>query len=208
METSQMTTLSLRMKKKYLPKSSDNSDLMDQVRILFIQDVKYYKSHDDKTSFTNNDEFNEWPIPIDYDDIIEDSREDEEGMMEQVCREKICEWKYRIVDHLKLPRDIVAISLSYLDRFIQNRKVDRTGYKLVALTSLYIAAKAHSSKVIPLHFLSNLSRGDFSEWTIEQMEMQMLHGLKWKVNPPIVQSFIHAWYDLLLPLGKVRSQKI
>ena len=78
-----MTTLSLRMKKKYIPKSSDNSDLMNQVRILFIQDVKYYKSHDDKTSFTDKDVFDEWPIPIDYDDIIEDSREDEEECSKQ-----------------------------------------------------------------------------------------------------------------------------
>ena len=39
------------------------------------------------------------------------------GKVDTVCREKMCEWSYRVCDHFQCDREIVAVSFSYLDRF-------------------------------------------------------------------------------------------
>ena len=69
-----------------------------------------------------------------------DEDESEESTeVDAVCREKMCEWSYRVCDHFHVPRDMVAISFSYLDRFLDRCQCDRTTFKLAAMTTLYMA---------------------------------------------------------------------
>ena len=38
--------------------------------------------------------------------------------IDSLCRRRMCEWSYRIADHFGGQREIVAISINYLDRFL------------------------------------------------------------------------------------------
>ncbi len=42
----------------------------------------------------------------------------EDFIVDDVCRQKMCEWSYRIVDHFSGSRELVAISQNYVDRFL------------------------------------------------------------------------------------------
>ena len=39
-------------------------------------------------------------------------------VVDDICRQKMCEWSYRIVDHFGGSRELVAISQNYVDRFL------------------------------------------------------------------------------------------
>ena len=115
--------------------------------------------------------------------------------IDEVCRDKMCEWSYQIVDFCKFNRESVDIAMNYLDRFIlttngvdaiQNRNV----YQLAAMTSLYSAIKIHERQALSPKVVSQLSRGLYTEDQIIEMESKILHGLQWKLHPPTAFSFV------------------
>jgi Cyclin, N-terminal domain len=110
--------------------------------------------------------------------------------VDPACREKMCEWSYRICDHFDTSREIVAFAFSFLDRFIDRCSCDRTAFKLAAMTSLYIATKMLNVKQLSIASLCELSRGEFQAEHIAQMERIILTTLDYRMNPPTVQAFI------------------
>ena len=121
-----------------------------------------------------------------------------ESSVDENCREKMVEWSYKVSDHFRIPREIVAFACSFLDRFVERCGCDRTAFKLAAMTSLYLATKTLNGKQISINTLAELSRGEFTGAHIAEMELIMLDTLKWKLNPPTVQAFIRQIL-LLMP---------
>ena len=116
--------------------------------------------------------------------------ETEEDTPDIVCREKMIEWSYRVAEHFRTNREIVAYAFSFLDRFMDRCNCDRTAFKLASMTSLYMATKIFNAKQISITSLSDLSRGEFDVKHISEMERIILETLDWKMNPPTAQSFI------------------
>jgi Cyclin, N-terminal domain len=135
-------------------------------------------------------------------------------------RLKICEWCYRVVDHFRMERDVVSISMNLFDRFLYlqgsdvnadnadnackcpscQRTVDRHTFQLAAVTSLYLAIKVLSSqkKKLRLSSMLELSRGQFSARDICEMERHILSTLAWKVNP-VIPSNVNKCLLSLMP---------
>ncbi len=92
----------------------------------------------------------------------------------EVWREKICEWCYQVVDHFDFNRQVVAIALNYLDRYLALRPVNRKIFQLAAMTCLFIAIKMNESKVLSLSAFLSLSRGYFQAEHVLAMEHAIL----------------------------------
>jgi hypothetical protein len=120
--------------------------------------------------------------------------------VDEFCREQICEWCYRVVDYFEINREVVDIALSFLDRFLAACACNRRTYKLAATTALFLAVKLHDEAHKRLNFLSvlaNLSRGEFEERHITDMERLLLRALGFRVHPPTTVAFINHF--MLLP---------
>lgn len=118
--------------------------------------------------------------------------------IDEYCREQICEWTYRVVDYFRIDREVVSVSLNYLDRFLCTCSCDRSMFKLAATTSLYMAVKVvHPQKLGDLGILSDLSRGEFEMKDVADMEDHILDGLKWKLHPPTAAHFAVVLLDYL-----------
>ena len=89
-------------------------------------------------------------------------------------RSKICEWSYQVIDHFDYDREIVAVSLSYLDRYLCKRPVNKRTFQLVAMTTLYLACKLYDPNKLRMSSLIELSRGYFTEEHITAMEGSIL----------------------------------
>jgi hypothetical protein len=124
----------------------------------------------------------------------------DESQLNITWRAKICQWSYNVVDHFDLPRELVAISLNLFDRFLATRGNRCSGNMalLASLTTLHIAIKIHAEKRVKISTLASLSRGQFEEQHIEEMEWQVLSALGWKLHPPTLFAFI-SHFLLLLP---------
>ena len=111
-------------------------------------------------------------FPASYGDSCDSSNA--HGRINEFWREKICEWAYQVIDHFDFNREVVAISLSYLDRFLCKRNVSKKVFQLAAMTSLYMAIKLYEPTTLKISSFIELSRGYFTVEHIIAMEETLL----------------------------------
>jgi Cyclin, N-terminal domain len=92
----------------------------------------------------------------------------------EVWREKICEWSYQVIDHFDFSREVASISIHYLDRFLATTPVNKKLFQLVAMTALYLAMKMYEPGNLSMKSMIELSRGYFSPAQMAEMEMAIL----------------------------------
>jgi Cyclin, N-terminal domain/Cyclin, C-terminal domain len=119
-------------------------------------------------------------------------------------RSNMVAWCYQVVDFCKFHRETVAISMNLLDRFmacpfaaVMAAKTNVKVYQLACMTTLYTAVKIHEPEAMDPKIVSTLSNGTYSPAQIEDMEMQILMALTWRVNPPTAMAFVRQFLDLL-----------
>lgn len=122
-----------------------------------------------------------------------------DSRIDEYCREQIVEWSFRVVDYFRIDREVVAVSLSLLDRFLASCRCDRTSFKLAATTTLHLAVKLlYPCKLGDLGILSDLSRGEFDMHDVAEMEAHILQSLHWQLHPPTVVAFASILLDYVL----------
>lgn len=186
--------LSLRMKsaRSSPPSKQEQADVVDRIGIMLRQETSTYACEDYLLRRKLENPMKRCALDPSEDDCPELVNE-----VDTLCREKMVEWSYRILDHFHASRDIVAIAFSYLDKFVDLCSCDRSAFKLAAMTSLYMATKLFNGREISVTSLAQLSRGEFDAAHIIEMEQIILKTLNWRLHPPIVQCFINALYGLL-----------
>jgi hypothetical protein len=116
----------------------------------------------------------------------------------ELWREKICEWCYQVVDHFDFNREVVSVTMSYLDRYLATRTVNRRIFQLAAMTALYLAIKLFEpGNKLRMSSLIDLSRGYFMAEHIVTMEDSMLQSLKWHVHPPTPLAYCRDFMNLV-----------
>jgi Cyclin, N-terminal domain/Cyclin, C-terminal domain len=127
--------------------------------------------------------------------------------IDEYCREQIVEWSFRVVDYFRIDREVVAVSLSFLDRFLATCRCDRTSFKLAATTTLHLAVKLlYPCKLADLGILSDLSRGEFDMTDVSEMETHVLQSLAWKLHPPTSIAFASIFLDYFFSSSSTTSK--
>jgi Cyclin, N-terminal domain len=117
------------------------------------------------------------------------------------CRAKMAGWCDQCVDFCKFDREVVEITLNYLDRFASTPPVghsileDRGEFQLAAMAAMYMAIKVHQAEAVSSKSISALSRGRYGKDDIEAMEVRMITALQWRMNPVTVSAFVRAILD-------------
>lgn len=142
-------------------------------------------------------------------------------------RRKICSWSFRVIDHFRLDRDIVAHGLNLLDRFLVSfspltdhqpsvgscpcpackRAIDGETFQLAAMTCIYLAIKLHVDngteedfsrrKYFKMETFVDLSRGLFNVCDLCCMEQSILHCLEWKISTPTPMTFVNYFLTIV-----------
>lgn len=177
--------------------NSDAVFITDRIATLCRQESTSYKcesylsSEFQKMREQSNDQSaldSSFPTSLSYSDSCDSSNA--QGRINEFWREKICEWAYQVIDHFDFNREVVAISLSYLDRYLCKRNVSKKVFQLAAMTSLYMAIKLYEPTTLKISSFIELSRGYFTVEHIIAMEETLLRDLTWYVHPPTALSFV------------------
>jgi hypothetical protein len=130
------------------------------------------------------------------------------------CRDILCSWCFRVVDHFRKPRHVVASAMSFLDRF-SSKHADcaRGTYQLVAITSLYLALKLEEGGRIRdsdyrsqhdlcyRDVLAHLTNDGITFKHILKMEIVLLQTFGFYTNPPLITTFVVDYIELLPLMG-------
>ena len=120
----------------------------------------------------------------------------------EVWREKICEWCYQVIDHFDFSREIVAITMNYLDRYLATNIVNKKVFQLAAMTALFLSVKIHEPSKLSMSSMIELSRGCFSVQQMVAMEVSLIRGLRWFLHPPTAHSYVQRFL-LLVPISEM-----
>jgi Cyclin, N-terminal domain len=105
-----------------------------------------------------------------------------------IWREKICEWSYQVIDHFDFSREVVSVSIHYLDRFLATRSCNKKEFQLSAMTTLFLAIKLYEPGKLSMQSMIELSRGYFQVEQMVAMEMAILryvyHGAPYFPQKP------------------------
>lgn len=189
----------------------DVEDAVERIKTMLQQEQVYFSSWSHVSQHHQTSEENEGP-----------------AHMRRACREIVTEWCSRIIAHLDIPPgELISTTMFFVDKFFDKSKStasDRSSeedvafetraVKLVTATSLLLAIKLNFAsekeqkanrlmKVLP-----SLLEGEFSPRQIVSMEMLILRMLGFRVNPPMVASFVHEYMILLKAQFAVGSVSI
>ncbi|KAK1733006.1 cyclin family protein [Skeletonema marinoi] len=158
------------------PSSISRADAADRIAVMLEQESTTYKCRDylagDKSTCSMSSSSSSTSLHQPHQ-----HKSQQRGCIDRVCREKMTRWCYQVTDFCKFRRDAVAISISFLDRFLSS--------------SSPRALKA---------LCTTISQGCYDENDILDMEKDILNDLSWRMNGPIVQDFI-SHLMVFLPLS-------
>ncbi|KAL7440690.1 hypothetical protein ACHAXH_005719 [Discostella pseudostelligera] len=110
-------------------------------------------------------------------------------IVDEVVRMKMVDWCYSFIDVCHFEREIVAVAMEMVDRFLSMSNkaeavlCDRLQFQLLTVTSLYIAVKTHGESALGIDFFCSISCDIYSVDEIEAMERTLLHELSWCISP-------------------------
>jgi hypothetical protein len=151
-------------------------DLIERIDVMLDQETRFYSTRDylapefqkKLTSFCEPDAF----------DSPKSSHGSEASSassgINEVWREKICEWSYQVIDHFDFSREVVSISIHYLDRYLATRPVNKKTFQLAAMTSVFMAVKLYEHGRLSIPSMIELSRGYFQVEQMAAMEISIL----------------------------------
>lgn len=87
------------------------------------------------------------------------------------------------------PPPTIPIAISF--------RATRQVFQLVAMASLYLAIKLHSTKKISIRAIASTGNGTVTVGHIEAMELSIMRRLDWHLFPPTSVSFIENFYPLI-----------
>jgi len=110
-------------------------------------------------------------------------------------REDMCKWAFEVVDSYSMNRESVFLAFSYLDRYaVRVESISSENYVLACMTCLYISVKVMFPKKKPLlSWFVEMSRRAFTRQDFISMELDILHTLDWKINPPTPMTFLRIY---------------
>jgi lipoyl(octanoyl) transferase len=153
-------------------------DLIERLNILLMQDRTHYRAEDYlNLSFQQKllqaNDLASIPAVVSSSSTSSSSSSSTSNGINESWREKICEWSYQVVDHFDFSREVVSISISFLDRYLSVRTVDKRLFQLAAMTTLYMTIKIYERGTLSMASMIDLSRGFFMIEHMAAMEWSL-----------------------------------
>ena len=148
-------------------------------------------------------QFDQWDALADREEHEAYSIQTKFSKKEEICRGKLCDWCYSIVDGYELDRSTAAVAMSYFDRLVPRTKVRYWILTIAACLNIAIKVNSYGGQMISPKKMAELastimSNNDksYSSGDILKMEIYVLEELDWFVNPPVPQTFL----DIISPI--------
>jgi len=127
-------------------------------------------------------------------------------------RRALCSWSYEIIESLSnINSEVACIGMSYLDRFMATSSprakvalTTRHEYQLATVACTVIAIKNRGGiKHLGSDFVAEVvCHGLYSKDELDDIEMEVLNALSWRLNGPTPHEFIDALVGLLSAISE------
>jgi len=110
-------------------------------------------------------------------------------------RSKLIEWLFEVQDEYTLHAETLYLAVSYIDRFLSYRKVDRSYLQLLGTTCLFIAAKYEEIYPPYADDFAFVTADTYQTSHVLEMEKLVLKVLKYNLTCPTVQQYLSIFHQ-------------
>jgi hypothetical protein len=134
------------------------ADLEERVRVMLTKEVNYL------------------PSPNYIADVQCDG-------MRPLWRRRVTEWLLEFQEEFGISQDTVAVAVNYMDRYLSKKSTEKEIVQLLAMGSIFVAAKLHETYSIGMKELQALADEVYLASDIKLMELELLSVIQWNLNP-------------------------
>ena len=155
-------------------------DLVERITVMLKQEASTYSTVDYLTPVFQrklaslSDESSECHVSSALSSTSTGTSTTSSSSINEMWREKICEWSFQVIDHFDFSREVVSVSIHYLDRYLATKSVNKKMFQLAAMTCLFLAIKLHEPGKLSMASMIELSRGYFMVEQMATMELSIL----------------------------------
>ncbi|CAA7048008.1 unnamed protein product [Microthlaspi erraticum] len=125
------------------------------------------------------------PLP----NYIEKVQEDVTATMRGV----LVDWLVEVAEEYKLVSETLYLTVSYIDRFLSLRTVNRKKLQLVGVSAMLIASKYEEITPPDVEDFCDITENSFTKQEVVKMEANILLALQFELGRPTVHSFIRRF---------------
>ncbi|KAM3143800.1 G1/S-specific cyclin-E1 [Paramecium bursaria] len=112
-----------------------------------------------------------------------------------MMRAILIDWMMEVCMEFQLKRQTFHLAVSYIDNYLSKKQATKLNLQLLGLTSLFISCKIEEIYPRKVSDFEKAADFGYTSQQILDMELIMLRGLKWHVNPPTFTYWVNWFTD-------------
>ena len=104
-------------------------------------------------------------------------------------RYRISRWMLRAADEFSISRETACIALSYCDRYLMGKRINRHLFQTLAIASFFYASKVYEKRKLTMDTILHYTQGKFQRGHLLSMENELMASLSKHTYPPLASTF-------------------
>ncbi|EAY13799.1 Cyclin, N-terminal domain containing protein [Trichomonas vaginalis G3] len=111
-------------------------------------------------------------------------------------RATLIDWLVEVHNKLNMQQDTLYYTVSYIDRYLMERDLDKSKFQLLGTAAILIAAK--TEEIYPPHCekLVHYAGDSFTVIGLQRMESSLLNVLEFSTNPVVTSQFLRRFISI------------
>lgn len=104
-------------------------------------------------------------------------------------RQILIDWLSEVCDHLKLTREVLFLTVNYIDRFLTRIRVPQSEFQLLGIACAWVASKYEAVHPPSGRRLIHLTNNSYTLRQLHSMETMVLQALEFNLGSPTALKF-------------------
>ncbi|KAK9756403.1 hypothetical protein RND81_01G094700 [Saponaria officinalis] len=105
----------------------------------------------------------------------------------------LVDWLVELAEEFKVVSDTLYLSISYVDRYLSSKPINRQKLQLLGVSAMFIASKYEEIDPKPLEKFCDMTENTYTKQEVVDMEADVLRILKFEMGNPTVKTFLRKF---------------
>ncbi|KMZ74609.1 Cyclin A-like protein [Zostera marina] len=107
----------------------------------------------------------------------------------------LVDWLVEVSEEYKLSSYTIYLTISYVDRFLSHKRIQRTQLQLLGIACMLVASKYEEISSPNIEDFCYITDNTYRQQELVEMELEVLKFLKWELGVPTVKTFLWRYIN-------------
>ncbi|KAK9756400.1 hypothetical protein RND81_01G094400 [Saponaria officinalis] len=105
----------------------------------------------------------------------------------------LVDWLVELAEEFKVVSDTLYLSISYVDRYLSSKPINRQKLQLLGVSAMFIVSKYEEIDPKPLEKFCDMTENTYTKQEVIDMEAAVLKTLNYEMGNPTVRTFLRKF---------------